>query len=68
MPTIEELIKRARVKGTKIYAVVKLTSDGEICVEVKKVSFLDQLSRWSNEDLRNSEMEAQITDDGDIII
>jgi len=68
MLTIIELRKQAKVKGTKIYAIVKFTDDDEICVEVKKSSFLDEILGWKAEDLRHSEIEAQITDEGDILL
>ena len=50
MTTFKEIRAQAKRAGVKVYATCQVTSDDEICVEVKKIDFLRQIKGWADND------------------
>jgi hypothetical protein len=51
-----------------VFAIVRITEDDEICTEIKKNSFLEATSEWTDKDLTKRNSHIQITEEGDILL
>ena len=50
--TYQEAREYAARPGVRVFAVVSVSNDDEVCVEIKKGGFIEALSGWTGEATR----------------
>ena len=61
--TYQEARKYAARPGVRVFAVVSVSDDDEICVEIKKGGFIESLSGWTGE-----ATHIQVDPNGDLLM